>query len=93
VGFGGWWLVYVARPIFIALLAVWLWRLILLFLLLKRIAALDLAIVPTHPDRSGGLGFTENCLSPSACSPLRYRPCWRRVWRTMWSITGSMSNP
>ena len=59
VGFGGWWLVYVARPIFIALLAVWLWRLILLFLLLKRIAALDLAIVPTHPDRSGGLGFIE----------------------------------
>ena len=59
LGFGGWWLIYVARPIFIALLVVWLWRLILLFLLLKRIAALDLAIVPTHPDRSGGLGFVE----------------------------------
>ncbi len=59
LGFGGWWLIYVARPIFIALLAVWLWRLILLFVLLKRIAALDLAIVPTHPDRSGGLGFIE----------------------------------
>ncbi len=59
VGFGGWWLAYVARPIFIALLAVWVWRLILLFLLLKRIAALDFAIVPTHPDRSGGLGFIE----------------------------------
>ncbi|MGH8480007.1 MAG: hypothetical protein ACREXK_10600 [Gammaproteobacteria bacterium] len=59
LGFGGWWLVYVARPIFLALLAVWLWRLLLLFLLLKRIATLDLAIVPTHPDRSGGLGFVE----------------------------------
>jgi len=59
LGFGGWWLIYVARPIFIALLTVWLWRLILLFLLLKRIAALDLAIVATHPDRSGGLGFIE----------------------------------
>ncbi len=59
LGFGAWWLIYVARPIFIVLLALWLWRLILLFLLLKRIAALDLAIVPTHPDRSGGLGFIE----------------------------------
>jgi hypothetical protein len=59
VGFGGWWLVYVARPIFIALLAAWLWRLVLLFVLLKRIAALDLAVVPTHPDHCGGLGFVE----------------------------------
>jgi hypothetical protein len=59
LGFGGWWLVYVARPIFLALLAAWLWRLVLLFLLLKRIAALDLAIVPTHPDHAGGLGFIE----------------------------------
>jgi hypothetical protein len=59
LGFGAWWMVYVARPIFLALLTAWLWRLILLFLLLKRIAALDLAIVPTHPDRAGGLGFIE----------------------------------
>jgi hypothetical protein len=49
----------VARPIFLALISAWLWRLVLLFLLLKRIAALDLAIVPTHPDRAGGLGFLE----------------------------------
>jgi hypothetical protein len=67
LGFGGWWLVYVARPIFIILLCTWLWRLVLLFLLLKRIAALDLAIVPTHPDRAGGLGFLEKL--PLAFSP------------------------
>jgi hypothetical protein len=59
VGFGGWWLDHVAQPIFLALLCVWLWRLILLFLLLKRIAALDLQIVPTHSDRAGGLGFLQ----------------------------------
>ncbi|WP_051961876.1 hypothetical protein [Methylobacter sp. BBA5.1] len=57
LGFGGWWFMYVSRPIFIALLAAWLWRLILMFILLKRIARLDLAIVPTHPDGAGGLGF------------------------------------
>ncbi|WP_198014449.1 hypothetical protein [Methylobacter marinus] len=59
LGFGGWWFMYVSRPIFIALLAAWLWRLILMFILLKRIARLDLAIVPTHPDGAGGLGFLK----------------------------------
>jgi hypothetical protein len=58
-GFGGWWLVFVARPVFIALLLAWLWRLALVCLLLGRIARLDLAIVQTHPDRAGGLGFLE----------------------------------
>jgi len=58
-GFGGWWFHYVSRPIFIVLLAAWLWRLVLLVILLKRIAGLDLALVPTHPDRAGGLGFLE----------------------------------
>jgi hypothetical protein len=59
LGFGGWWYVYVGRPIFIVLLLGWLWRVILLGIALKRIAKLDLAIVPTHPDRAGGLGFVE----------------------------------
>jgi hypothetical protein len=66
LGFGGWWLAFVARPLFVALLAAWLWRLVLAFLLLKRIAALDLALVPTHPDRAAGLGFLEKL--PSAFS-------------------------
>jgi hypothetical protein len=58
-GFGGLWFLYVARPIFFALLLAWLWRLALLFLLTSRIAKLDLSLVPTHPDRAGGLGFLE----------------------------------
>jgi hypothetical protein len=59
LGFGGLWYVYVGRPIFLALLLGWLWRLVLLAITLGRIAKLDLAIVPTHPDRAGGLGFVE----------------------------------
>jgi hypothetical protein len=35
----------------------WLWRLVLLFVLFKRIAGLELSLVPTHPDRCAGLGF------------------------------------
>ena len=58
-GFGGIWFLYVVRPVFMALLLAWLWRLMLLFVLMGRIAKLDLALVPTHPDRCAGLGFLE----------------------------------
>ena len=56
-GFGGWWFLYVGRPIYLTLLLGWVWRIVLAFLLFRGIARLDLAIVPTHPDRAGGLGF------------------------------------
>lgn len=59
LGFGGWWLVLVGRPIFLTLLLSWLWRLVLLFILLRRVSALPLSIVPTHADRAGGLGFLQ----------------------------------
>jgi len=57
LGFGGWWFVYVVRPIYLALALGWLWRVALAFVLLRRIAGLGLALVPTHPDGAGGLGF------------------------------------
>ena len=59
LGFGGFWLAYVARPIFVALLLGWLWRLALVIVLFARIGRLDLSLVPTHGDRVGGLGFTQ----------------------------------
>jgi hypothetical protein len=59
--FGGFWHAYAARPIFLVLLLGWMWRLFLLMLAFQRIAALDLELVPTHPDRAGGLGFVERC--------------------------------
>ena len=57
LGFGGWWFLCVARPIYIALVLGWLWRLALVSVLLFRISKLDLSLVPTHPDRTGGMGF------------------------------------
>ena len=59
LGFGGWWFLYIVRPIFTILLLGWLWRIGLLFMLFYRISKLDLALVPAHPDRMGGLGFLE----------------------------------
>jgi hypothetical protein len=67
LGFGGWWFLYVVRPIFTALLLAYLWRIVLLGVLLRRIAALPLSIVPSHPDRTGGLAFLERV--PLALSP------------------------
>jgi hypothetical protein len=68
LGFGGWWFLYVGRPIFLTLLLAWLWRLVLLFLLMRRIGRLDLSLVPTHPDRAGGLGFLATF--PGALAPV-----------------------
>ena len=59
-----------SRPIFSVLLVAWLWRLALVFVLLKRIAGLDLSIVPTHPDGAGGLGFLKDM--PKAFSLLAF---------------------
>ena len=57
--FGGWWFAYVVRPVFLALLLAWAWRILLLTLWLGRVARIDLQLVPTHPDRAGGLGLLE----------------------------------
>lgn len=58
-GLGGWWFLYVVRPIYLGLVLAWLWRLALACVLLVRVTRLGLALVPTHPDRAGGLGFLE----------------------------------
>jgi hypothetical protein len=68
LGFGALWFLYVGRPIYLMLLIGWVWRVILMFLLFRGIAKLDLAIVPTHPDRTGGLGFLERF--PKAFAPV-----------------------
>jgi hypothetical protein len=67
-GFGGWWYLYVARPVYVTLVLAWVWRLVLMFVLLKRIAGLELSLVPTHPDRRAGLGFLAPL--PGAFAPV-----------------------
>jgi hypothetical protein len=59
VGFGGGWFAYVVRPIFLALVMGWLWRMLLVAYWFWRVGRLDLSLVPTHPDRTGGLAFVE----------------------------------
>src|SRR5215475_3427657 len=68
LGFGGWWFLFVVRPVFTFFLLHWVWRLFIVAVVSWRIAHLDLRLVPTHPDGAGGLGFLEQ--APLASSPV-----------------------
>lgn len=68
LGFGGWWFAYIARPILLALLLAWLWRIVLLCEWLRRIGRIDLPLVPTHPDRAGGIAIVSKL--PGAFAPV-----------------------
>jgi len=57
--FGIFWFSFVSRPVFLLALLAWAWRLGVVGWAFARIARLDLALAPTHPDRAGGLGFLE----------------------------------
>jgi hypothetical protein len=62
MGFAGWWFTFVARPIFAGLLAIWIWRLLAMWILLVKISKLDLRLVASHPEGAGGLGFLEGSM-------------------------------
>ncbi|MBV8553235.1 MAG: hypothetical protein JOY54_18205 [Acidobacteriaceae bacterium] len=53
----GWWFAFVASPVLRFLMFRWLWRYALWSFLLYKVAKLDLALVPIHPDKLGGLSF------------------------------------
>jgi len=53
----GWWLGCVSLPVFHFLLLRWYYRIFLWARFLWQVSRLELALVPTHPDWSGGLGF------------------------------------
>ena len=63
----GWWLGCVSLPLFQFLLLRWYFRLFIWARFLWQVSRLELKIVPTHPDRCGGLGFlaaTVQAFSP-----------------------------
>ncbi|MFN9776027.1 MAG: hypothetical protein ACK54X_25865 [Burkholderiales bacterium] len=62
--FGAAWYLWVGRPIFLACVAVWLWRAVLLGWALRRLSRAGFTPVVTHPDRAGGFGFLERTTAP-----------------------------
>lgn len=57
LSFAGMWYAYLSLPIFQFLLLRWYYRLFVWARFLWQVSRIDLNLVPTHPDRSGGLGF------------------------------------
>lgn len=53
----GAWYGYVSLPIFQFLLCRWYFRILIWARLLWQVSRIELRLVPTHPDRVGGLGF------------------------------------
>jgi hypothetical protein len=64
----GWWLGCVSLPIFQFLLLRWYFRLFIWARFLWQVSRIELKLLPTHPDRSGGLGFLASI--GYACVPL-----------------------
>jgi hypothetical protein len=56
----GMWFGYVSLPIFQFLLCRWYFRIFIWTRFLWQVSRIDLSLVPTHPDRVGGLGFLSN---------------------------------
>jgi hypothetical protein len=64
-GFGslslaGWWYTLVSVPIFQFLLIRWYFRVFIWTRFLWQVSRINLQLIPTHPDRAGGLGFLAN---------------------------------
>ncbi len=64
----GFWFAYVSIPVFQFLLLRWYFRIFIWARFLWQVSRLDLHLVPTHPDRSAGLGFLGG--STAAFMPL-----------------------
>jgi hypothetical protein len=57
LSFAGIWYGYVSLPLFQFLLVRWYFRLVIWARLLWQVSRIELRLIPTHPDRLGGLGF------------------------------------
>lgn len=56
----GYWLVLVSLPFFQFMLLRWYYRLFIWVRFLWQVSRIKLNLIPTHPDRIGGLGFLTN---------------------------------
>jgi hypothetical protein len=53
----GWWYMLVSLPVLFFFLLRWIWVFVVWSWFLFKVSRLDLELTPTHPDRTGGLGF------------------------------------
>jgi hypothetical protein len=58
----GMWYGYVSLPFFQFLLLRWYFRIFIWMRFLWQVSRIKLSLIPTHPDRTGGLGFLANAV-------------------------------
>jgi hypothetical protein len=56
----GKWYAYVSLPVFQFMLLRWYYRILIWARFLWQVSRIELSLIPTHPDRVGGLGFLAN---------------------------------
>jgi hypothetical protein len=56
----GKWYAYVSLPLYQFLLVRWYYRIFIWIRFLWQVSRIELSLIPTHPDRVGGLGFLAN---------------------------------
>lgn len=62
LSFAGLWYAYLTLPIFQFMLCRWYYRLFIWMRFLWQVSRIELSLIPTHPDRVGGLGFLANAV-------------------------------
>lgn len=68
----GWYAVLVSAPIFQFLLGLSLWKWLLWVIFALKLSQRNLKLIPTHPDKHGGLGFLS--VTPPAFAPITLPP-------------------
>jgi hypothetical protein len=56
----GMWYGFVSLPLYQFLLVRWYYRIVIWIRFLWQVSRIELSLIPTHPDRVGGLGFLAN---------------------------------
>ena len=62
----GWWFAYVSLPVFQFILLRWYFRLFIWVRFLWQVSRCRLSLIPSHPDRTGGLGFLSTTVAAFA---------------------------
>jgi hypothetical protein len=68
----GMWFAYVSVPLFQFLLLRWYFRIFVWTRFLWQVSRIELRLVPTHPDRTGGLGFLSGSVHALAILALAH---------------------
>jgi hypothetical protein len=75
LSFAGMWYVYMSLAMFQFLLCRRYFRLIIWIRFLWQVSRIELSLIPTHPDRVGGLGFLSGTVYAFALLAVRTAPC------------------